>query len=57
MDKSAVQTSVKRWVRQLIGKPVDFTTPDCEFDARRIHHGIANYENYLSFLATESKAW
>jgi hypothetical protein len=44
------------WVCQLIGKPVDFTTPDCAFDARRIHQSLTNYENYLSFLAAESKA-
>jgi hypothetical protein len=25
------------WVRKLIGKPLADTTPDCEFDARRIH--------------------
>ena len=27
----------QQWVRKLIGKPVDITPPDCEFDARRIH--------------------
>ena len=43
-------------MRQLIGKPVDFTTPDCEFDARRIHHGATDYENGLSFWAAESNA-
>ena len=43
-------------MRQLIGKPVDFTAPDCEFDARRIHMGIDIYEICLSFLAAESNA-
>ena len=43
-------------VRKLIGKPVDFTTPDCGFEARRIHHRKANYETDLSLWATESNA-
>ena len=42
------------WVRKLIGKPVADTTPDCEFDARRIHKPV--YENCVPFLATESNA-
>ena len=56
MEKSTNQINVSRWVRKLIGKPVDFTPPDCEFDARRIHMGINVYEIYLSFLAAESNA-
>lgn len=44
------------WVYKLTGKHVDFKTPDCEFDARRIHCKTANYQNYLSLLAIESKA-
>jgi hypothetical protein len=44
------------WVRKLIGKPVAATTPDCEFDARRIHNGNNVYEICLSFLAAESNA-
>jgi hypothetical protein len=47
---------LQTWVRKLIGKPVDFTPSDCEFDARRIHLGIDVYEIYLSFLAAESNA-
>src|ERR1700722_16340552 len=45
---------IQFWVRKLIGKPVADTTPDCEFDARRIHKPV--YENGVPFLATESNA-
>jgi hypothetical protein len=47
---------VQFWVRQLIGEPVDFAAPDCEFDARRIHHRTTDYEADLSFWAAESNA-
>ena len=40
------------WVRQLSGKPVDFTPPDSEFDTPRIHHKKCGYESgNSSFLA------
>ena len=45
-----------QWVRKLIGKPVNFTTPDCGFETRRIHHDTNNYENDLSLWVTESNA-
>src|SRR5215469_9838519 len=41
------------WVRKLNGKPAANTTPDCEFEARRIHLG---YEIRVSFWAADSKA-
>ncbi len=41
-------------VRKLTGKPVAFTTSDCEFETRRIHR---IYETYLPFLAVASSAW
>ena len=42
------------WVRKLTGKPGGNTSPDCEFDTRRIHRLI--YEVHISFLATWSNA-
>jgi hypothetical protein len=33
------------WVRQLSGKPVDFTPPDSEFDTPRIQLKSENYES------------
>jgi len=45
----------QNWVRKLIGKPVAATTPDCEFDSRRIHSQNFNYEICLSFSAVDSK--
>ena len=39
-------------VRKLTGKPGGHTSPDCEFDARRIH-GL--YEDCISVLAAKSK--
>ena len=42
----------KPWVRKLTGKPGGHTSPDCEFEARRIHDFV--YETVL--LATSSKA-
>src|SRR5579863_3687007 len=44
---------LKLWVRKLTGKPVATTTPDCEFETRRIHW---IYETGILLLATESKA-
>jgi IS1 family transposase len=49
-------TFIQYWVRKLIGKPVADTTPDCEFDARRIHQKAIDYEACVSFRATESNA-
>jgi hypothetical protein len=43
-------------VCQLTDKPVDFTTPDCGFETRRIHYRTIVYETDLSLLASESKA-
>jgi hypothetical protein len=43
------------WVRQLIGKPGGYTSPDCEFEARRIHKG-RTYAAAFS-LAAESKTF
>jgi hypothetical protein len=42
------------WVRKLAGKPEDFTPPDRESEARRIH-GFG-YENVSILLAASSKA-
>jgi hypothetical protein len=56
MADGSMSNILRSWVRKLIGKPVDFTPPDCEFDARRIHMEIDVYENCLSFLAAESNA-
>jgi hypothetical protein len=39
-------------VRKLTGKPGGHTSPDCGFDARRIHRF---YEDCVSFLAAEIK--
>ena len=43
-------------VRKLTGKPVADTTPDCEFEARRIHKPVFIYENCVPFLAAKSNA-
>jgi len=56
--KSAVQNKLTQLcVRKLIGKPVAATTPDCEFDARRIHVQWTCYESGLSALAASSKTF
>jgi hypothetical protein len=45
-----------QWVRKLTDKPVADTTPDCEFEARRIHEEFTVYETGLLALVAESKA-
>ena len=53
IDASCVASKLHR-VRQLIGKPVGSTPPDCEFEARRIHN--RHYETDFSEFATVIKA-
>jgi hypothetical protein len=49
-----LSTFLKLWVRKLTGKPGGRTSPDCEFEARRIHD--FDYETVSVLLAASSKA-